>query len=101
MLKPFLVTESHIDTWPGTQLLGHKAILRRYWLNSESMTLLQNANGLFSWLAPDLPEDLAFYSTENVLWLGTISHEADAWFADTSLSREEIVQNVPGIVLSP
>ncbi len=98
-LEPFLVAQVHTDTWPGTCLIGHQAVVRYYQVNRKSIAALQKADGLYSWLAPGLPEALAFYSSEAVLWLASISHEADAWFAERSLSRAEIVPNVPGIVL--
>ncbi len=101
ILEPHLVARVHTDTWPGTRLLNHKAVVRHYWLNRQSVVVLQTADGLYSWLSPDWPEDIAFYSSEEVLWLGTISHEQDAWFQDKALSREEILQHVPGIVLCP
>lgn len=99
-LEPDLERSSTTNEWPGTRLIGHTAVVRHYRITRRSMEVLEAAPGLFSWLSPDLPEDLAFYSTADVLWLGTISHEEEAWFADPSLSQDAIIQHVPGIVLS-
>jgi hypothetical protein len=102
VLEPYLVAHFHTDTWPGTHLLGHKAAVRQYRLEPATLAVLEAAEGLYSWQAPDLPEDIAFYMPDSVsLWLGTISHEADAWFADPILSRDQILRHVPGIVFAP
>ena len=60
-LKPFRVTNVKTDEWPGTKLIGHEAIVRRYRVEEESVKLLHIAGSLYSWLQPQLPEDLAFY----------------------------------------
>src|SRR5215204_3792972 len=62
-LKSFLISNVRTDGWPGTKLIGHEAIVRRYRVADESIKLLHAAGGLYSWLQPNLPEDLAFYST--------------------------------------
>ena len=96
-LKPFLLSNVRTDEWPGTKLIGHDAIVRRYRVSNESVKLLQKAEGLYSWLQPALPEDLAFYVSEDVVWLASISHEGEAWFLDASLTTAEIYAYVPRI----
>ena len=96
-LKPFLVSNIRTDEWPGTKLIGHEAIVRRYRLTNESVELLHVAEGLYDWLQPNLPEDLVFYSSGDVVWLTTISHEHEAWFEDESLLPAEIYAYAPGI----
>jgi hypothetical protein len=78
-------------------LLGHEAIVRRYRVSDESVKLLYVAGSLYSWLQPQLPEDLAFYSMGDVGWLASISHEDRAWFLDESLLPEELHAYMPGI----
>src|SRR5688500_18588741 len=58
-LKPFLLSNIRTDEWPGTKLIGHEAMVRRYRVSDESVKLLHTAPGLYSWLQPKLPEDLA------------------------------------------
>lgn len=96
-LKPFLISNVRTDEWPGTKLIGHEAIVRRYRVSDESVKLLQTASSLYSWLAPNLPEDLAFYSSGEVVWLASISHEHKAWFLEESLRTAEIYAYVPNI----
>ena len=96
-LKPFLISNIKTDEWPGTKLIGHEAMVRRYRVAAESVELLRVADSLYSWLRPKLPEDLAFYSSGDTVWLATISHEGEAWFLDESLVPTEIYAYVPGI----
>ncbi|MGI8898266.1 MAG: hypothetical protein ACR2IB_07715 [Pyrinomonadaceae bacterium] len=96
-LKPFLVSNIRTDEWPGTKLFAHDAIVRRYRVADESIELLHASGGLYSWLQPNLPEDLAFYTSGDVVWLATISHEHEAWFLDESLLPAEIYGYVPDI----
>jgi hypothetical protein len=97
LLKPFLVSMVSTSEWPGTQLIGHGAILRRYRIADRSLKVLGEVSGLYSWMSPELPEDLAFYSTSGECWLASISHERQAWFQDERLTLEEIRTRVPGI----
>jgi hypothetical protein len=97
LLKPFLVSNVSTSEWPGTQLIGHEAILRRYRIADKSLKILAEVDGLYSWTSPELPEDLAFYSTSGECWLASISHERQAWFQDERLTLEEIRTRVPGI----
>lgn len=96
-LRPFLVSSIKTDEWPGTKLIGHKAMVRRYRATDESVELLQRAGSLYSWLQPNLPEDLSFYASGEVIWLASISHERKAWLLDESLRPAEIYAYVPHI----
>jgi len=96
-LKPFLISNDRTNEWPGTTLIGHEAIVRKYRVANESIKLLQISAGLYGWHQPRLPEDLAFYDFDNRTWLASISHEGQAWFLDQSLSSEEIYAYVPDL----
>lgn len=96
-LKPFLLSNVRTDEWPGTKLIGGEAIVRRYRISGESIKLLHKAQSLYSWLHPKLPEDLAFYSSGDVLWLASTSHEHLACFFDPDLKTAEIFAYAPGI----
>jgi hypothetical protein len=99
-LKPFLISNDRTDEWPGTKLIGHEAIVRRYRVADESVKLLHVAGTLYSWLQPNLPEDLAFYASGDTAWLASISHESQAWFLDGSLRSAEIYAYVPHIKIT-
>ncbi|MBN8730015.1 MAG: hypothetical protein J0L64_05690 [Acidobacteria bacterium] len=81
-----------MSEWPGTLLLGHSARLYVFDVKPESIGILCDAvAGLFGWLAPEEPEDLAFYRSDGGLLLESIAHEADA---RVHLSRDEW-ENLP------
>jgi len=96
-LEPFLISNVKTDKWLGTNLIGHEAIVRQYRVSDKSIKILCSVSGLYSWLQPTFPEDLAFYSSGKVGWLASVSHEHDAWFLDESLSLDEIYSHVSGI----
>jgi hypothetical protein len=96
-LKPFQISNVRTDEWLGTKLIGHSAIVRSYRISGESIELLNVAGSLYSWLQPNLPEDLAFYSSGNVGWLASISHERRAWLLDETLLPQEVCANVSGL----
>ena len=96
-LKPFLADESVTDEWPGTKLFGSSALVRRYTLSPSSLAFLQQPGRLFAWRAPSLPEDLAFYLPSGSCWLGSISHERDAWINEPTGALPALLHAVPGL----
>ena len=96
-LQPFLISSVRTAEWPGTKLIGHQATVRHYRVSDESVKLLYRAGSLYSWLEPNLPEDLAFYGPGERVWLASISHEHVAWFLQASLKAAEIHAHVPTI----
>ena len=96
-LKPFLISNLRTDEWPGTKLIRHEAIVRRYRISGETVRVLLAAGSLYSWLQPNLPEDLAFYSASGSVWMASVSHEHVAWFQDPSLLLTEVHAYVPGL----
>jgi hypothetical protein len=100
-LEPYLVSEERTDTWPGTRIFRKNATIRHYLLNRESAGVLQEAEGLYAWLSPRRPEDLALYTDSGDVWLATVSHEKIAWFGDAAPSREKLIDFVPGLDLFP
>jgi hypothetical protein len=99
-LTSYLVQEKRTDEWPGTQLLGHLATVRQYRVEVGSIQVLKRARGLYSWLAPDYPEDLAFYTPNGAVWLGSIAHEKDAWFAASPGLEAQVTRRIPGLKVS-
>ena len=78
-LAPWLCFEKRTNRWPGMTLFG-LASARWYRITPESMSVLRRVNGLYEWLIPHRPEDLAFYLKDGRAWLGSISHEHAGWF---------------------
>jgi len=79
-LSPFLISEQKTSSWPGTDLFGGFATLKKYSVSRESIALLNEVKSVYEWLAPKYPEDLAFYNNGKVLFW-SIAHESEAGFA--------------------
>ena len=83
LLQPERISERLVREWPGTTLLGSTpapATLSEYRCSARlGASLKQLANGLYSWIYPDLPEDLGFVRADGSTWLGSISHEKDSF----------------------
>jgi hypothetical protein len=90
--------EERAHRWPGTELLGGEpALVRYYRLNERTLEVLLEAPGLYSWVAPDRPEDLALYHRGGGLWLGSVAHERDAFLGPAVSWRSRLLALVPGL----
>jgi hypothetical protein len=98
-LRPALVSTRRTDQWPGTQLLGHFATVCVYRMSRAALGTLVSADGLYAWLAPKRPEDLAFYLSEDVPWLGSIAHERDAFIYSRTVDLQELRAAAQGLKL--
>jgi hypothetical protein len=78
-LRPHLLSKFSSCKWPGTEIFGRKATIRTYVVNPESISILGRVSSVFDWLAPNYPEDLAFYR-ENKVIFASVAHEGEAWF---------------------
>lgn len=96
-LDTVLIKEIEVSSWPGTRLIDNVANLQFYRLPDAIAFLKANSEGLYDWLAPDAPEDLAFWRTESTEILSSCAHEQ---FADLRLTPAEasaLRTQVPGI----
>ena len=98
--QQFLVKKSEQKEWPGTLLLGGVADVFVYQLTRDLEFLILQANGLYDWQSPNLPEDIAFYRSDNSLLLGSIAHESDSFLELTEKEREDLYQIVPAIKIA-
>lgn len=93
LLERLHVTESlRSNSWPGTRLLegAGLATLHRFLLDRESIEAhLRATSGVFEWLQPDRPEDLALLRADGSVWFASVAHEREAWF---ELSTDEAVR---------
>jgi hypothetical protein len=99
-LRPSLVRQQATDMWPGTQLIGHAAVVRFYSLSPAAEAVLNDATRLYAWLAPGRPEDLAFYTAGGSSWLGSIAHERASFIDDDHVDVSELLAAVPGLDLA-
>lgn len=66
------------NEWPGTTLLEGTARIYTGPVDAAARAILSGVESLFAWQNPDAPEDLAFYSGDEVVFYAT-SHERTAW----------------------
>jgi len=96
-LRRDLVSERRTNEWPGTELIGHLATVRLYRMSPSALTVLNAAVSLYAWTAPERPEDLAFYVTAGVPWLGSIAHERDAFLYRHAVDLHDLTHTVEGL----
>jgi hypothetical protein len=95
-LAPFLISESETKSWPGTTT-NVKCVVRHYKLTGEVLPILCGVEGLYSWLHPKHPEDLAFYLSNGQNWLASVAHERMAWITAPNLTAEQLLKEVPSL----
>ena len=89
-LSPFLVSSEKRSEWPGTVLIAGTATVFNYKLTDDSVGVLKReAEGLYDWSAPELPEDLCLLRADLSPWLVSIAHERDGYL---QLSDDELVE---------
>lgn len=98
-LAPFLVDQLSSSEWPGTVLLGHTAVVRHYETHLDAMPSVLRVGRLYAWVAPSFPEDIAFYTSDRTVWLGSSSHEAFAFFGEGAAPLEELRRTMPNLAL--
>jgi hypothetical protein len=97
-LSPWLIEESEVSEWPGTELLGHTATVYKFKATAETLAFLaQRVDRLYAWCQPDLPEDLCLLRADGSPWLATIAHEADGFLMLSEAEREDLITRVPAL----
>lgn len=96
-LRPSLIRQQVTDTWPGTELLGHTAIVRFYKVSPGARRVLEAVDRLYMWRAPGRPEDLAFYRPDGRWWLASIAHEQQAFIDADAIDGSRLLAAVPGL----
>ena len=98
LLKPFLIEIKVQQEWPATKLLHHYANVYYYTVCDEAKELLiRYSTGLYSWLDPNLPEDLCFFKDESVVWLTSIAHEEDSWIDNLTDDEANTIISIEGL----
>lgn len=96
-LASHLISDLNASSWPGTALFGETAVVRHYRLDEASARKLLVVNSLYSWQAPDYPEDLAFYGKDGSVWMGSIAHEEFGFFEIPRHTKSELKNLIPGL----
>lgn len=98
--QPYLLLKTARSEWPGTQLLEDVATIYTFELGDYTASLLREAaDGLQSWLQPDLPEDLCLLRANGTPWLVSITHEGDYYFELSAAERSSLQGHLPWLVL--
>lgn len=98
-LRSSCIRQQTTNTWPGTELIGHTAVVRFYALSPAAQVVLESASRLCAWLAPHRPEDLAFYTPSGRPWLASIAHEREAFIDPDAVDVRQLLASVPGLRL--
>jgi hypothetical protein len=99
-LSPYLKEAKEQESWPGTKLLNHTATVSYYYLNNKSGNVLKKyVSGLYSWLQPDVPEDLCFFKSQGNPWLISIAHEGFGYIENPTNSELEKLRLIKEINL--
>jgi len=98
-LRSDLLSEHRTNEWPGTHLFGHLATVRLYRMSPSAFSVLRQVGGLYEWVAPERPEDLAFYVGEGNPWLASIAHERDGFVYPDAIDLQDLAGSVQGLRL--
>ncbi|QOX77503.1 hypothetical protein FY034_00610 [Trichlorobacter lovleyi] len=75
-LRPYLIKEELTNEWPGTKICAPpEETIRFYRITNDTIKVLRTVTSVYDWLAPDYPEDLAFYNKECCPLFGSVAHE--------------------------
>lgn len=99
--RPYLLNKGEKLEWPGTKLIKGRATVYQFQFNQDTASLLgKTTKSLYSWLQPNLPEDLSLIRSDGTPWLVTIAHEKDAYMELTNTEKNTIVKVIPDLVLA-
>ncbi len=93
---PYFIEDSLQSAWPGTQLTSSQERVILFELNPTTLELLQqNSNSIFSWILPDLPEDLFLLREDGTPWMGSVAHEEYIFFEFTEEESRIFFEEFP------
>ncbi|SHI52094.1 hypothetical protein [Clostridium magnum] len=97
-LNPFLLEKREQQEWLGTELFGDTATVNYYSLNEKSKHILKtHAKGLYSWVQPNLTEDLSFIKDSGEAWLINIAHEYCSYIDSDDDDELMRIKSISGI----
>ncbi len=83
-LEPMLQRRRLTRCWSGTMAID-PAEVSEYLISDESLAILAEQDGIFAWLYPERPEDLAFFHADGHCVFNSVSHHEEAWVCDPAL----------------
>ena len=96
-LNDYLKEMKEQSEWAGTKLLKHTAYVYHYHTSPEAREIIKEvSNSLYSWMQPNLPEDLSFYKSGKP-WLVNTAHEKQSFILSEDKSEIDRIVNIKGL----
>ncbi|MGP4072744.1 stage III sporulation protein AH [Piscibacillus sp. B03] len=97
-LSNSLIEKREQSEWAGT-VLGDNNTAEVYYYHTDQNAkkiIKESARSLYSWVYPNLPEDLCFLKSGRD-WLVTISHESEGFIKDENEEETSKISNISGL----
>lgn len=95
--QPYMIKNYKTKKWANTKTKGSPATVYEIEANRDTCRLLQQqANSLYDWVAPHLPEDLTFIKN-NFVWFTCTTHEKSGGFTIRSGYYRNLIRQIPGL----
>jgi hypothetical protein len=97
-----IVTIRNQTSWPGTGtvLAGYTCKVHYIKIDARSMSVVKSVGGLYSWVHPDLPEDIAFYRPDGEAFFAVVGHESISFFVLEDNELSSLRTAIPALILS-
>ena len=97
--SPFLKDKLQLKEWPGTRTAKEADVFYYHLTHQSAKLLKQNSRSLYTWLSPDLPDDMCIMRNMRQPWLRNTSHENFATFFIAESEMEELINSIPELKL--
>ena len=96
-LNDYLKEMKEQSEWAGTELIEYTAYVYHYHTSPEAREIIKEvSNSLYSWVQPNLPEDLSFYKSGKP-WLVNTAHEKQSFILSEDKSEIDRIVNIKGL----
>jgi hypothetical protein len=90
--EPYLLNKSIDSEYVGS-IRGYYSENYVMSLNIDVIGNIRATEGLYSWMYPEMPEDLSFFS-KGKCWMKSIAHEKSCWIYTTNDIEKDILKKV-------
>jgi len=99
VLEKYLIKEERREKAKSTNANEGEAVTRYYRVKQEAVDVLKSAEHLFSWLSPDYPEELTFYSKDGKELMWVVVHDDLAYMSSEAFTVDQVSEIVIGASL--
>lgn len=97
-LEPALIEIKDQSKWPGTEIIGGTVKVYYYKTDMRIKNILINEiEGLYSWMQPNYPEDLCFLRKERKEWLINTCHEKECFILCDNYEELQKINKIKGL----